>query len=101
MDQPDSQTQEKYDAKSLETKHFDKFNSHGNSIESVLQKPKQANGWSSSNINSSLFGKPNLLLVTLNNWFICNINKLGFLMVSVSVHVAFKSVKIRHLNCYF
>ena len=40
-------------------------------------------------------------LVTRNNWSIRNINEIGFIMISVSVHVVFTSVKVMHLSCYF
>ena len=45
MHQPDSRTQINFDAKALETKDSDNFNSHGKSVESALKKPRQANGW--------------------------------------------------------
>ena len=44
MHQPYSRTK-KIDAKALETKYSDNFNFHGKSMESVLKKPRQANGW--------------------------------------------------------
>ena len=37
--------------------------------------------------------------VTQNDWFIHDI-KNGFIIISVSVHVTFKYVKVMHLSCY-
>ena len=62
-------------------------------MESALRNfDKQMSGHQTAAIsfNSSHFGKLVLLLVTQNNWSFRNINKIGFIMISVSVHSTFK-----------
>ena len=59
------------------------------------------NQTSATSFNSSHFGKLICYFVTQNNWSVRDINKIGFIMISVSVHMTFKSVKVMHLSCYF
>ena len=54
---------------------------------------------SAISFNSSHFGK--LVLLFCDAESIRNINKIGFIMISVSVHVTFKYVKVTYLNCFF
>ena len=63
-------------------------------MESALKKP---GGIPFKVISETLF----YCCLTQKHWSIRDINKIGFIMISVSVHVTFKSVKVMHLNCYF
>ena len=73
-------------------------------MESALKKPRQA----LVVIKHRLYLLTQAILenliycfVTQTNWSIRDINTTGFIMISVSVHVTFKYVKVMHLSCYF
>ena len=73
-------------------------------MESALKNlDKQMDGHKTSTIsfNSSRFGNLFYCFLTQKHCSIRDVNKIGFIMISVSGHVTFKSVKIMHLNCYF
>ena len=57
---------------------------------------------SAISFDSSRFGKLVLLFSDAETlFFFRDVYKVGFIMISVSVHVTFKPGKIMHLNCYF
>ena len=95
--------QKKIHAKALETKDSDNFNSHG---KSMCLNETSTSKWVV--IKHRLYLLTQAILenfiycfVTQNNLSIRDINKICFIMISVSVHVTFKSVKVMHLSCYF
>ena len=65
-----------------------------------LDKLMDGHQTSPISFNPSRFGKLVLCFLTHKHCSIRGVNKTGFIMISVSIHVTIKPVKIMHLNCF-